>query len=653
MSNTSIVAGGEKYLTTNEVVTNNGFIRSEFNCAIESDNIFPQSAFVGCDLEEVRLPETVNIIKKYAFFWCHNLKMIFIPNGVEEIERLAFEFCKNLSEVYIPSSITQLSPAAFSGSRIFSKIVVAKEDPLNCSIWDKDVFFNATLIVPKGSKSKYQENTYWKHFENIKEEEFVHVEADDITLIVGEALPSFTYTVEGGELNGEPKFYCDADGKTVGQYEIKLLQGSVTNDYVIFRNAVLNVVPKNYKLTYIVDDEEYKTYEIEFGATITPEAEPTKEGYSFSGWSEIPETMPAHDVTVTGAFTINKYKLTYAVDGVEYKSYELEYGASITPETLPVKEGYTFSGWSEIPETMPAHNVTVTGTFTINKYKLIYAVDGEEYKSYELKYGASITPETVLAKEGYTFSGWSEIPETMPAHDVTVTGAFTINKYKLTYAVDGEEYKSYELEYGASITPETVPTKEGYTFSGWSEIPETMPADDVTITGSFTINMYKLIYMVDGEVYKSYELEYGASITPEADLTKEGYTFSGWSEIPETMPANDMIVTGDFSINKYTITYIIDNEVFLTVESEYGAKISVPEAPNRDGFDFAWENVPETMPANNITIWGTYITSINSIYINPFSVNIYDIRGNRIENIRKGVNIIRMNNGKTKKIVVK
>jgi len=94
--------------------------------------------------------------------------------------------------------------------------------------------------------------------------------------------------------------------------------------------------------------------------------------------------MPAHDVTVTGTFTINKYKLTYKVDGAEYKSYELEYGAKITPEPAPTKEGYTFSGWSEIPETMPAHEVMVTGTFSVNKYKLTYTVDGEEYKSYKL-----------------------------------------------------------------------------------------------------------------------------------------------------------------------------------------------------------------------------------------------------------------------------
>ena len=143
----------------------------------------------------------------------------------------------------------------------------------------------------------------------------------------------------------------------------------------------------------------------------------------------------------------------------------------------------------------------------------------------------------------------------MPAHDVTITGTFIINKYKLTYIVDGVEYKSYDIEYGATITPEAEPTKEGYTFSGWSTIPTTMPAYDVTITGSFTKGAYKLTYMLDGVVYKTISYDYGDAITPEPAPTKEGYTFSGWSEIPETMPAHDVMVTGTFSINKYKLTY--------------------------------------------------------------------------------------------------
>ena len=203
------------------------------------------------------------------------------------------------------------------------------------------------------------------------------------------------------------------------------------------------------------------------------------------------------------------FKLIYKVDGLEYKSFDVEYGSSITPESAPTKEGYTFSGWSMIPATMPAQDVTVTGSFTINKYKLTYKVDGEIYKSYDVEFGAAITPESAPTKEGYTFSGWSMIPATMPAQDVTVTGSFTKGAYKLTYMVDGEVYKTLSYDYGSTITSEPAPTKEGYTFSGWSEIPATMPAKDVTVTGSFSINKYKLIYKVDGIEYKSSEVEYG------------------------------------------------------------------------------------------------------------------------------------------------
>ena len=135
----------------------------------------------------------------------------------------------------------------------------------------------------------------------------------------------------------------------------------------------------------------------------------------------------------------------------------------------------------------------------------------------------------------------------MPARDVEVTGSFTANTYKLVYKVDGEVYKTTEVTYAKDITPEAAPTKEGHTFSGWSEIPATMPAHDVEVTGSFTANTYKLVYKVDGEVYKQIDVTYGTAITPEEAPTKEGYIFMGWSEIPATMPAHDVEVTGEFT----------------------------------------------------------------------------------------------------------
>ena len=76
---------------------------------------------------------------------------------------------------------------------------------------------------------------------------------------------------------------------------------SLWADDVIPQTNEIGVTQK-YTLTYIVDDETYKSYEFEEGSFIEPETAPTKEGYIFSGWSGIPTTMPSHDVVVKGTF---------------------------------------------------------------------------------------------------------------------------------------------------------------------------------------------------------------------------------------------------------------------------------------------------------------------------------------------------------------
>ena len=243
-----------------------------------------------------------------------------------------------------------------------------------------------------------------------------------------------------------------------------------------------------------------------------------------------------------------------------------------------------------------ASEYTITVKEPVVSYKLIYMIDGKEYKSFDVEYGSAITPQKAPIKKGYTFSGWSEIPATMPAKDVVVTGTFSVNSYKLTYMIDGKEYKSYDVEYGSAITPQKAPIKKGYTFSGWSEIPATMPAKDVTVTGTFSVNSYKLTYMVDDKEYKSYEVEYGSSITPEQEPTMEGYIFSGWSEIPETMPAKDVVVTGTFTLDT---------------------------------------------------------TGIDDVYSNDDNKEYYTVDGVRIAQPNKGINIVKMSDGSIKKVFVK
>ena len=161
---------------------------------------------------------------------------------------------------------------------------------------------------------------------------------------------------------------------------------------------------------------------------------------------------------------------------------------------------------------------------------------------------------TAIPAEGYSFAGWSDGTDSNPytfkvAGDLSLTAAFTPNEYKLIYLLDGVEYLSRQYAYGEPVVLESAPTKIGYTFSGWGDIPTTMPASDVTVTGTFSANSYTITYMIDGQVFLIETLLYNQSVVlPDAPV-KEGLFFSGWSGAPATMPAHDVTVNAQYSID--------------------------------------------------------------------------------------------------------
>ena len=286
----------------------------------------------------------------------------------------------------------------------------------------------------------------------------------------------------------EIKSYKGVDYLPANQAYLNVKKGTAAELTIVteeeYQEALANM---EYTITYMVDGKVFETVSLKPGQQVTPPDVPEKEGYTFSGWTGLPSTMPEKDITITAGYTVNSYKLTYIVDGEEYASLTNEYGSTIKAIEEPEKEGYTFSGWSEIPTEMPANDVTVIGTFSVNSYKLTYTVDGEEYASQTIEFGSAITAIEEPEKEGYTFSGWSEIPTEMPANDVTVIGTFSVNSYTVTYIIDDETIGIQTVEYGAAIEPITPPEKENYEFNGWQDVPETMPAHDITVIGKYTL----------------------------------------------------------------------------------------------------------------------------------------------------------------------
>ena len=455
----------------------------------------------------------------------------------------------------------------------------------------------------------------------------------DVTITAGEG---GTVNENGGRLAEGTTFYLLAT-PAEGHHFVQWSDGSTDNprnltvgteDITLTAEFALS----SYRLTYTLDGVSFNETDVLYGTALTAEPNPEKEGYTFSGWQGLPETMPAHDVEVTGTFSINSYKAVFKIGEDVIDTKTIVYGDAVTAPEAPAKEGYTFAGWQNKPETMPAHDIEVVGSYTANKYVLTYKVDGEEYKKVEVDFGTTLTPEPNPVKEGYTFSGWQGLPETMPAHDVEVTGTFSINSYKAVFKIGNDVIDTKTIVYGDAVTAPEAPAKEGYTFAGWQNMPETMPAHDIEVIGSYTANKYNLIYKVDGEEYKKVEVDFGTTITPEAAPVKEGYTFSGWQGLPETMPAHDVEVTGTFSINSYRLTVYLDGKLYKDETLEYGAPIDLPDPEVAEGRVFSgWDiTVPETMPAHDVEIHGTttIIDGLEAIFANSDTrITIYSING--------------------------
>ena len=237
------------------------------------------------------------------------------------------------------------------------------------------------------------------------------------------------------------------------------------------------------------------------GATLPAADDMTYTGHTFKGWYDN-ENLTGSPVTAIGGaetgnkeywakWEINPYTITFDTNGgSEIAPITQDYGTEITAPDNPTRKGYTFKGWDkEIPKTMPAENITVTAQWEINQYTITFDTNGgSEIAPITQDYGTEITAPDNPTRKGYTFKGWDkEIPETMPAENITVTAQWEINRYTITFdTAGGSDIAPITQDYGTNITAPADPTREGYTFIGWDKaIPTTMPAENITVTAQW------------------------------------------------------------------------------------------------------------------------------------------------------------------------
>ena len=388
---------------------------------------------------------------------------------------------------------------------------------------------------------------------------------------------------------------------------------------VYTKNEALTLYPvwntNKYTITFDTNGgSEIAPITQDYGTQIAAPDNPTRKGYTFKGWDkEIPETMPAENITVKAQWEINQYTITFDTNGgSEIAPITQDYGTQIAAPDNPTRKGYTFKGWDkEIPETMPAENITVKAQWEINQYTITFDTNGgSEIAPITQDYGTQIAAPDNPTRKGYTFKGWDkEIPETMPAENITVKAQWEINQYTITFDTNGgSEIAPITQDYGTQIAAPDNPTRKGYTFKGWDkEIPETMPAENITVKAQWEINQYTIAFDTNGgSEIAPITQDYGTEITAPDNPTRKGYTFKGWDkEIPKTMPAENMTVKAQWEINQYTIAFDTNGgSEIAPITQDYGTEITAPDNPTRKAYTFkGWDKeIPETMPAENITV---------------------------------------------------
>lgn len=212
-----------------------------------------------------------------------------------------------------------------------------------------------------------------------------------------------------------------------------------------------------------------------------------------------------------------KFTVTFvdSMDGSVIGTAQYEVGTTLDEATFltpPEHEGYAFTCWEynenydgeyllyDITVTAYYHEVEAPATIIVNNcyevgsrsyadwvtYNTItYTVNGEGYSVQTYEYGAAIITPAYDVPEGYTFSGWS-VPETMPAEDLVVDATCTINVYEVTLidGLNGDPIAVLYVAHGQDATLPDAPEHAGYIFDRWDGDP-TNVTEDRTITACY------------------------------------------------------------------------------------------------------------------------------------------------------------------------
>ncbi len=396
----------------------------------------------------------------------------------------------------------------------------------------------------------------------------------------------------------------------------------------------LEFTPVEYKVEYdlnggkLAENLTLETANVKFGEefNLPTDKEILKDNYILSGWKIGEKTYNAGEkvknltsadgekVVLTAVWkeasaekpADGTYTITYFSENKQFGEIQsFKNGETIVLPAPPAKEGYIFEGWviddnhTKLPEKMPAENIKAYASWKLASIKITFKDGEKEIHSTSALYGSDIAftvPTDPAGADGYKFGGWFDSEgnnvysyKTVPSKD-TVFSAKWLKNGNVTFYVDGKTYKAYDVTEGDKIPLPEEPKKFGKIFAGWEpEIPEAMPAEDISFNAKWKIDKEFVSVIIGGTVIS------GGVIAAIAGAAITGISIIG---------GIIALVGGVSLLNKtYTATYKVDGKVYKTYKVKAGNAIPVPADPAKNGYVFAgWSPaVPEKMPKSNQT----------------------------------------------------
>ncbi|NHC41054.1 hypothetical protein G6549_13850 [Bacillus sp. MM2020_1] len=250
--------------------------------------------------------------------------------------------------------------------------------------------------------------------------------------------------------------------------------------------------------------------------------------------------------------------------------------------------------------------------------------DGTVLKTEDVPYATEVTPPNEPSRTGYTFKGWDQDLQHLTS-DVTATAQYSINTYKVTFQdYDGRVLDTKIVNYSSDAEEPSYPSRTGYTFTGWDQ-PFTNITNELIVTAQYEINSYKVTFKDNmGEVLKSEVVEYGKPATPPGPPVLEGYEFVRWN-LPFDYVTRDLTIFPQYQLKQYTVTFLSNGEVYATRVVNYGSSPDVRYLnPSRYGYLFkGWDQDLSNVRADITT---------NAIFeAKQYPISFYNENGSFIE----------------------